>query len=128
MDVRNRVVRRFPFALAVNSLRWLFRQGRSRRLTRAGLLESQYEKFFMAKNACHELPAVPQLHILATNVNEGCLCSFTRSGVIVERRVPGGESPVRVGAECHATVPMAVTASSALPGFFPPLQLTCWRM
>ena len=34
MDVRNRVVRRFPLATAANAVRWAIRAGTSRRLTR----------------------------------------------------------------------------------------------
>lgn len=124
MDVRNRVVRRFPMAFVANSLRWVLGRSRSRRLTRPGLLEAHYEKFLFGERCLYELPAVPQLHILATNVNEGCLCSFTRSGIIVQRRVSGHESRFELVPSAIATLPMAVTASSAFPGFFPPLQLT----
>src|SRR5205823_4524133 len=65
-----------------------------------------------------------QLHILATNLSEGCLCSFSRSGLRMVRRQPGNTlriDRIHVGL---ATVAMAVTASSAFPGFFPPLELT----
>src|SRR5262249_7968382 len=68
--------------------------------------------------------ATPQLHILATNLSEGCLCSFHRDGLFMLRRQPNGTvrvDRVHVGL---ATVAMAVTASSAFPGFFPPLVLT----
>jgi hypothetical protein len=62
-----------------------------------------------------ELPVTPQLHILETNLSEGCLSSFNRSGLLMLRRqdrlrierVPTG----------LATVPMAVAASSAFPVF-----------
>src|SRR5262249_48615032 len=62
--------------------------------------------------------------ILATNLSEGCLCSFNRNGLLMVRRQPGGTfriDRVHIGL---ATVAMAVTASSAFPGFFPPLELT----
>jgi predicted acylesterase/phospholipase RssA len=124
LDVRNRVLRRYPLAAAANSLRWFVQKGRSRRLTRAGLLESLYENFLYGDRCLYELPANPQLHILATNVNEGCLCSFTRSGILDERRMPNGGTRFESVPSALATISMAVTASSAFPGFFPPLQLT----
>ena len=64
------------------------------------------------------------MHLLATNLSEGCLCSFNRNGLLMVRRQPGNTfriDRVHIGL---ATVPMAVTASSAFPGFFPPLELT----
>src|SRR5262249_42962505 len=54
----------------------------------------------------------------------GCLCSFTRNGLLMVRRAPGDSFRIDRIAIGLATVPMAVTASSAFPGFFPPLELT----
>jgi predicted acylesterase/phospholipase RssA len=123
LDVRNRIARRFPLTLP---LRWPRRLlGRSnRKLTRTGLLEYHYEQYLYGDTSLFELPQKPQLHILATNLSEGCLCSFNRNGLLMVRRQPGHTfriDRVHVGL---ATVPMAVTASSAFPGFFPPLELT----
>jgi predicted acylesterase/phospholipase RssA len=123
LDVRNRVTRRFPLTLP---LRWPRRLlGRSnRQLTRTGLLEYHYERYLYGDKSLFELPEKPQLHILATNLSEGCLCSFHRDGLLMARRQPSGAvhmERVHVGL---ATVAMAVTASSAFPGFFPPLVLT----
>lgn len=123
MDVRNRIIRRFPLTLP---LRWPRRAfGLSnRRLTRTGLLEYHYERFLYGDTSLFELPDRPQLHILATNLSEGCLCAFHRDGLFMVRRQPNGAmriDRVHVGL---ATVPMAVTASSAFPGFFPPLELS----
>src|SRR5271165_1412235 len=123
LDVRNRIMRRFPLTLP---LRWPRRLlGRSnRKLTRTGLLEYHYEKYLYGDVSLFELPEKPQLHILATNLSEGCLCSFHRNGLLMVRRQPGSTvrlDRIQVGL---ATVPMAVTASSAFPGFFPPLELT----
>jgi predicted acylesterase/phospholipase RssA len=123
LDVRNRIVRRFPLTLP---LRWPRRLlGRSnRKLTRSGLLEYHYEKYLLGDTSLFELPEKPQLHILATNLSEGCLCSFHRNGLLMVRgqaatglRIDG----IHIGL---ATVAMAVAASSAFPGFFPPLELT----
>src|SRR5262249_47183801 len=121
LDVRNRILRRFPLALP---LRWPRRLlGRSnRKLTRTGLLEYHYERCLYGDVSLFELPEKPALHILATNLSEGCLCSFNRTGL---RKLRGHE-PVRIDRIRGglATGAMAVTASSAFPGFFPPLQLT----
>jgi predicted acylesterase/phospholipase RssA len=122
LDVRNRILRRYPLGLL---LRWPRRLlGLSnRQLSRTGLLENQYEMHLYGDKSMFELPERPQLHILTTNLSEGCLCSFNRDGLwkVVEK---GGQSQIeriRVGL---MTVPMAVTASSAFPGFFPPFELT----
>ena len=123
LGVRNRITRRFPLTFA---LRWPRRLlGRSnRKLTRTGLLEYHYEKYLYGDTTLFQLPESPQLHLLATNLSEGCLCSFNRDGLWMMRPQPGHTyrvDRVHIGL---ATVPMAVTASSAFPGFFPPLVLT----
>jgi predicted acylesterase/phospholipase RssA len=122
LDVRNRIVRRFPLGLF---LRWpRFLLGLSNRpLTRTGLLERQYERHLYGDKSLFELPESPELHILATNLSEGCLCSFNRDGLWMMEQKAGNAQikRVRVGL---MTVPMAVAASSAFPGFFPPLVLT----
>ena len=124
LDVRNRIVRRIPLGLGVRLLlRWI---GRSpRHMTRAGLLEYHYQKYLLGDTSLFELPEKPQLHILATNLSEGCLCSFNRTGLLVMRRGRGGHGlqTEQIRASL-ATVPMAVAASSAFPGFFPPLELS----
>src|SRR5206468_13029416 len=88
LDVRNRIVRRFPLTLA---LRWPRRLlGRSnRKLSRTGLLEYDYENYLYGDTSLFQLPEPPQLHLLTTNVSEGCLCSFNRNGLLVVRRQPG---------------------------------------
>jgi predicted acylesterase/phospholipase RssA len=123
LDVRNRIVRRFPLAFPLRGPRWLFGIS-NRKLTRTGLLEYHYEKYLYGDTSLFELPVRPELHILATNLSEGCLCSFNRNGLMMMHRLPG--VAVRID-RIHAglaTVPMAVTASSAFPGFFPPVELT----
>jgi predicted acylesterase/phospholipase RssA len=122
LDVRNRILRRFPFTLP---LRWIGRLlGRpTRKLSRTGLLEYHYEKFLYGDKSLFELPEQPRLHILATNLSEGCLCAFGRDGLLMMRRRAEGvyrADRIHVGL---AAVAMAVTASSAFPGFFPPLEL-----
>jgi predicted acylesterase/phospholipase RssA len=122
-DIRNRIARRFPLALPLRWPRKLI--GRTnRKLSRTGLLEYHYEKFLYGDVSLFELPETPQLHVLATNLNEGCLCSFSRQGMLMMRPQAGQTihiDRVHVGL---ATVAMAVAASSAYPGFFPPLELS----
>jgi predicted acylesterase/phospholipase RssA len=124
LDVRNRIVRRYPLAAILNSTRRVIRAGSSRRLTRPGLLESHYEKYLFGDKCLSELPEHPQLHILATNVGEGSLCSFTRRGIILQTRSSNDQQGFKLVQADLATVSMAVAASSAFPGFFPPLELT----
>src|SRR5262249_46222308 len=71
-----------------------------------------------------QLPEHPSLHILATNLSEGRLCSFSRKGLLLIRRQAGHTYRIDHVPIGLATVPMAVAASSAFPGFFPPLLLT----
>lgn len=122
LDARNRILRRFPLGLFLRGPRWLLGMS-NRKLTRTGLLESQYEQHLYGDKSLFELPERPQLHILSTNLSEGCLCSFNRDGLwMMKQKANRSEiDRIRVGL---ATVAMAVTASSAFPGFFPPLELT----
>jgi predicted acylesterase/phospholipase RssA len=122
LDVRNRIVRRFPLGLLVRGPRRLLGLS-NRQLTRTGWLEKQYEKHLFGDKTLFELPERPELHILATNLSEGCLCSFNRDGLWMMQEKAGRSQidRIRVGL---MTVAMAVTASSAFPGFFPPLELT----
>jgi len=126
MDVRNRIVRRFAFTSSVNSIRRLLQLRAKRQLTRPGLLEQHYEKFLFGKTCLFELPVRPRLHILATNVSEGRLCSFNRDGLLRQRRSAGRRDRFERVHLGLATVPMAVAASSAFPGGFPPLELSGW--
>ena len=123
LDIRNRIARCFSLTLPLRGLR-LYLGKSNRKLTLTGLLEYHYEKYLYRDTSLFELPEKPQLHLLATNLSEGCLCSFTRDGLLMMRRQPGNTlriDRIHVGL---ATVAMAVTASSAFPGFFPPLVLT----
>src|SRR6516164_6056687 len=122
LDVRNRILRRFPLGLLLRGPRWLVGLS-NRRLTRTGLLEKYYEKHLFGDKSLFELPERPELHILATNLSKGCLCSFNRDGLWMMQEKAGRSEieRIRVGL---MNVSMAVTASSAFPGFFPPLELT----
>src|SRR5437868_3057678 len=88
LDVRNRIVRRYPFGLALRSAGRLAGWS-GRTLTRTGLLEYHYEKFLYGDTSLFQLPAAPRLHLLTTNLSEGCLCSFNRDGLWMIRRGAG---------------------------------------
>jgi hypothetical protein len=123
LDVRNRIVRRFPFAAVVSALRWVTRRPYDRRYSRTGLLEHYYAKYLFGQTCLYELPSHPELHLLSTNLSEGCICSFTRSGMIMQRRLPGDRVQFERIHAGLASVPLAVAASSAFPAFFPPIRL-----
>jgi predicted acylesterase/phospholipase RssA len=123
LDVRNRILRRFLLTFPVRWPRRLLGWS-NRKLSRTGLLEYHYERYLYGDKSLFELPEKPQLHLLATNLSEGCLCSFTRDGLLMVRRQPGNDIRIDRTHLGLATVAMAVTASSAFPGFFPPLELT----
>jgi predicted acylesterase/phospholipase RssA len=123
LDVRNRIVRRFPLALLLHWPRRLLGLS-NRKLTRTGLLEYHYQQYLYGDTSLFELPVRPELHILATNLSEGCLCSFNRSGLMMMHRQSGDSVRLDRTQIGLGTVPMAVTASSAFPGFFPPAELT----
>lgn len=123
LDVRNRIVRRYPLLFALRLPRRVAGLS-NRQLTLTGLLEYHYQQHLYGDTSLFQLPEFPRLHLLATNLSEGCLCSFNREGLwIIARDEDRGFRIERVKVGL-ATVPMAVTASSAFPGFFPPLVLT----
>jgi len=123
LDIRNRILRRFPLAIPLGWVRRLIGKS-NRKLTRAGLLERHYEKFLYGDVSLFEMPTTPKLHLLTTNLSEGCLCSFHRDGLLMARgHVHEGLHIDKIHTGL-ATVSMAVAASSAFPGFFPPLELS----
>jgi predicted acylesterase/phospholipase RssA len=124
LDVRNRIIRRYPFAFALGTLRYVVRLSSLRNLTRTGLLELHYRDHLFGDTCLYELPEAPELHILSTNLSEGGLFSFSRSGLFCEERLKSGTGQIRRIPVGLTTVPMAVAASSAFPGFFPPLELS----
>src|SRR5262249_43960950 len=83
-----------------------------------------YEQHLFGDTSLFQLPEHPRVHILATNLSEGCLCSFNRDGLWMIRREAGRTFRVDHVHTGLATVPMAVAASSAFPGFFPPIVRT----
>ena len=123
MDVRNRIVRRFPLASMVNWGRRTVRMQAWRQYTRAGLLEQHYQKYLYGDVGLFSLPDTPRLYILSTDLSEGSLCAFHRDGLLLHRRTASGHDEFEKLQIGLATVAMAVAASSAFPGFFPPLEL-----
>ena len=123
MDVRNRIVRRFPLASMVNWGRRTVRLPAWRQYTRAGLLEQHYQQHLYGDVGLFSLPDSPRLYILSTDLSEGSLCAFHREGLLLHRRTASGHDEFEKLQIGLATVAMAVAASSAFPGFFPPLEL-----
>src|SRR4029079_10218903 len=56
LDVRNRVVRRYPFVAIRHLLRWITRRPFDRKLTRTGLLEYYYQKYLYGDTCLYQLP------------------------------------------------------------------------
>jgi predicted acylesterase/phospholipase RssA len=122
-DARNQIARRIPFLVPLRLLQRLTFRGRSRTFTPTGLLERLYAKHLYGDARVHQLPEAPELHLLTTNVSEGVLCSFTRAGLIMQRRTQR-ETTVNLLPARLTRIPLAVAASSAFPGFFPPALIT----
>ena len=119
IDVRNRIARRIPFQLPLRLLNRVLIGRPNRALTSNGLLERHYRDFLFGDRCFHQLPASPELHVLATNLSDGNLASFTRDGLYLQRR--GDEEKLDFVPARLAPISMAVAASSAFPGFFPPV-------
>ena len=122
-DARNQIARRMPFLAPIRFLRRLALRGVSRSVTPTGLLEKLYAKYLYGDARVHQLPETPELHLLTTNMSEGGLCSFTRAGLIMQHRTSAGTKVELLPARL-TPVALAVTASSAFPGFFPPALIT----
>jgi predicted acylesterase/phospholipase RssA len=123
VDVRNGIVRRIPFQMPLRWLNALLRRGADRRLTVNGLMEQYLDRYLFGGRSMHELPARPKIHILATSVSEGGLLSFHRDGIHVQKRRPGQPDEMEYVPAQLAPISMAVAASAAFPGFFPPVQI-----
>ncbi len=122
-DVRNRIVRRLPLLFPMRALAkgGGFSAGR---FTPNALLERTYREFLYGDKRLFELPERPGLHILATNVSDGVLSVFNRDGLHIQKREAAGEDPFRHVPGCTAALAKVVGASSAFPGFFPPVEIT----
>ncbi|OYW21636.1 MAG: hypothetical protein B7Z55_05595, partial [Planctomycetales bacterium 12-60-4] len=122
-DVRNFVVRRLPLQYIGRSFVRLARFS-SRKLTPNATLERCYEQRLYGDRCLYELPEVPRLHMLATSVTNGGLSVFNRDGLYVQQRSKDGHIHFDHVPGRMASIPQVVGASSAFPGFFPPVQFT----
>ena len=122
-DVRNRIVRRlpllFPLRAAARLTGWHAPQ-----LSPNALLEGIYRQFLYGDRRLFEFPEKPALHILATNVSDGVMAVFNREGLHLQKRERGEADPFRHVAGQTASVAKVVSASSAFPGFFPPVEIS----
>jgi len=122
-DVRNRIVRRlpllFPIRLVGKLTGW-----QAASFTPNALLEKAYRQFLYGDRRLFELPEKPNLHILSTNVSDGVMAVFDREGLHIQKREQGETDPFRHIAGQTATIAKVVSASSAFPGFFPPVEIT----
>ena len=122
-DLRNHIVRRLPMQLPFRLLSRLHLL-EGRKFTPNALLERYYEKRLYGDRCLHELPEQPMLHILATNVSTGALSAFNRNGLFIQQRGDDGSQTFTHVPGQLASIPRIVGASSAFPGFFPPVEIT----
>jgi predicted acylesterase/phospholipase RssA len=121
-DVRNHIVRRLPLLYVLSFLAKPI-PGRRRGLTANAVLERYYARFLYGDRCLYELPEKPSLYILATNVSNGGLSVFTRDGLFIQQRAEGGAREFERISGRMAGLARVVDASSAFPGFFPPVAI-----
>jgi predicted acylesterase/phospholipase RssA len=122
-DVRNHIVRRLPLLYLVRFLCKLT-PWRARKFVANEILERYYADLLYGDRCLHELPESPRLHILATSVSNGGLSVFSREGLSIQQRDAQGSGEFEFVAGQMARIPKVVGASSAFPGFFPPVSIT----
>ena len=122
-DLRNHIVRRLPMQLPLRLLAKLPLL-ESRKFTPNALLEHYYKRYLYGDRCLHELPDQPLLHILATCVSTGALSAFNRHGLFIQQRGTECRRPFEHIPGQLASIPRVVGASSAFPGFFPPVEIT----
>jgi len=122
-DVRNRIVRRLPLLFPVRAFGKLTGWSAAG-FTPNALLEKYYRTFLYGDRRLFELPEKPALHMLATNVSDGVMAVFNREGLHIQKREEGETDPFRHVPGQTATIAKVVSASSAFPGFFPPVTIT----
>ena len=122
-DVRNRIVRRLPLLFPIRLFGKLTGWSAAS-FTPNALLEKYYRTFLYGDRRLFELPEQPALHMLATNVSDGVMAVFNREGLHIQKREQGETDPFRHIAGQTATIAKVVSASSAFPGFFPPVEIT----
>src|SRR6516225_8039076 len=121
-DVRNHIARRLPLLYALSFLAKRM-PGRGRGLTANAILERYYARFLYGDRCLYEFPESPRLHILATNVSNGGLSVFNRDGLLIQQRADAGAPQFERISARMAGIARVVCASSAFPGFFPPVAI-----
>lgn len=122
-DVRNHIVRRLPLLYLLQTFGKLARR-EIKGLTPNAVLERYYRDFLYGDTCLYELPDMPRLHILATNVSDGVMSVFNKNGLHLQKRNgPAGRGLTTIPGQM-ATLPRVVGASSAFPGFFPPVEVS----
>jgi predicted acylesterase/phospholipase RssA len=121
-DVRNHIVRRLPLLYVIGFVAKRM-PGRPRVLTANAILERCYSRFLYGDRCLYELPETPRLHILSTNVSNGGLSVFDRDGLSIQQRAEAGAPQFERISGQLAGIARIVCASSAFPGFFPPVAI-----
>jgi len=122
-DVRNHIVRRLPMQYPLRLLA-KFHLCSGRNLTPNAILERYYRDRLYGDKCLYELPEQPMLHLLATNVSNGSLSVFNRNGLYIQERSNDGSGSFNYIPGTMASIPRVVGASSAFPGFFPPVEIS----
>jgi predicted acylesterase/phospholipase RssA len=128
-DIRGRVLRRWILSCAFVLPR-LLGYGRTR------LLQGQYERMTRGRRLCDIGPQStggPRFYFLATSFNTGNLCSFSDDAFTLHhledhrssraRQGNGKLPPAQSYASGNIRLSLAITASSAFPPMFPPVEL-----
>jgi predicted acylesterase/phospholipase RssA len=122
-DIRNHIARRIPLQLPLRLLaRTPFLERRT--ITQNAILEQYYKKYLFGEKCLYELPEQPNLNILATNISTGRLAVFNRQGLFMESRDKENVKHFDFVPGQLARIAQVVTASSAFPGFFSPVEFT----
>ena len=120
LDVRGDIMRRTPWIWCSHVLpkrlfpRW--------RWTSVHRLMRLYDRHLYHGALLSQLPSVPRLAIVSTNLSDAALTLFSQTGI--EHVVL---DPTRTPRQVEAglvTASLAVAASSAFPAFFPPMLVT----
>lgn len=122
-DVRNHIVRRLPLMLPFRAAARLI-GAEVPGFSANALLEGYYREFLFGDRRLFELPERPALHVLATNVSDGVMAVFNREGLHIQKRNSLDSDPFHHVPGQTASIAKVVGASSAFPGFFPPVEFT----